>query len=120
MGAAGGASLLTPPLTVDRHLREARRSGQCLKVTDYPDQAAIARILLDEWDPLGIADIDEQPEQEYLYEASRVLDLVRAGADRTALIDYLSATARELTAVADVQRDARCADALLAWSDASR
>jgi hypothetical protein len=88
-------------------------------VTDDPDQAAIARVLLDEWDPLDVAALDVRPDHEYLHEAARVWpSFVRA--DRTGLIDNLAATARDLTAAADPERNVRCADALIAWFDANR
>jgi hypothetical protein len=93
----------------------AARTGHYALVSVTPEEMAAARILLAQWDPLAVQDIDVQPQAEYLPEAARIVSILRRGIDRSDLIDVLNAQRRELSALADASSDGATADALLDW-----
>lgn len=78
------------------------------------DSNALAAVLLRHWDVLAVAESDERPEGEYLFEATEVLRLLEGGADDGAVAAYLEKAAVGLGAPADSDRDAAAATALLA------
>jgi hypothetical protein len=82
-------------------------------------QAQLALILLREWDPLGIADVDVAPEREYVFEAGGLLDLADSGADFNAIAQLLSERGREL-GFPDAQRDERASQAVWEWLKAQQ
>jgi hypothetical protein len=49
----------------------------------------IARVLLREWDPLAVADSDEAPEREYLFEARELRELLARRATVETIAEYL-------------------------------
>ena len=44
------------------------------------DVETIAQLLLEHWDPLGVAGVDAEPEREYTFESALVLEALRRGA----------------------------------------
>ena len=82
-------------------------------MTDSEVDAA-ARLLLQHWDVVGVGDIDIQPEQEYRYEAQKVLRLLGDGADVSGIADYLGDAAADMSE-ADQSRDQAAAAALVEW-----
>lgn len=81
--------------------------------------AALAGVLLKTWDPLGVRDVDRQPEAEYLYEAADLRSLVRERAGITVIADRLGTLAVGLSSFPDRARDRAAADAVWAWARAS-
>jgi len=79
------------------------------------EEAKVPRLLLEHWDVIGVRDVDEQPENEYLYEATELLGLLRRGADREELREYLSNSCRALGAHGSSSRDKHMAKVLLDW-----
>jgi len=71
----------------------------------------IARVLLRDWDPLGVAESDEAPEEEYRFEARELSAMLAQGTSAEAMADYLGS--RGLGAP-DRPRDRAAATALLA------
>lgn len=54
-----------------------------------PSIENIARVLLRDWDPLGVAETDEAPEREYLFEAGELSAMLARGASVEAITAYL-------------------------------
>jgi hypothetical protein len=54
-----------------------------------PSIENIARVLLREWDPLGVAETDEVPEHEYLFDASELSGMLARGASVEEISHYL-------------------------------
>jgi hypothetical protein len=54
-----------------------------------PSIKNIARVLLRDWDPLGVAETDEAPEDEYLFEARELSAMLAQGASVEAITAYL-------------------------------
>lgn len=79
------------------------------------EETKVAQLLLEHWDVIGVRDVDEQPESEYLHEAAQVLDLLRQGAAREELSEYLSGACRSLHAHANSARDENAAAAVADW-----
>jgi phosphoribosylamine-glycine ligase len=75
----------------------------------------VARLLLEQWDPLRVAEADVAPEQEYVHEAGRVVALLQRGADVEEVTAHLTTAVAELSHYNDVDRDRRVAGALLEW-----
>jgi hypothetical protein len=50
-----------------------------------PSIENIARVLLRDWDPLGVAETDEAPEDEYLFEARELSAMLAQGASAEAI-----------------------------------
>jgi hypothetical protein len=84
-------------------------------VSALANETSAARILLDHWDPLEVADIDIHPEVEYLHEARRVVALLADDVHRSGLVAHLSDERRGLSGRPDPARDQRAADALRDW-----
>jgi hypothetical protein len=53
-----------------------------------PELEEIKRILLNEWDPIGLADVPEAVDEYDAY-ALRVFTLLQSGAKRASIRDYL-------------------------------
>jgi hypothetical protein len=48
----------------------------------------IARVLLGDWDPLGVAESDEAPKEEYRFEARELSAMLAQGTSAEAIADY--------------------------------
>ena len=72
----------------------------------------VAWLLLEFWDPLGVADVDYWPEQEYLAEAQQVVARLRRAADLAEVAALL--TNARLGRV-DERRDRRAAAEIVRW-----
>jgi hypothetical protein len=83
--------------------------------TSEDNDLAVARILLDTWDVLGVRELDVDPEHEYLHESARLLTLLGKEVSRSKLLAHLASERHNLTAVADERADRFAADALLEW-----
>jgi hypothetical protein len=68
-------------------------------------------LLSDDWDPIGVAQIDESPEREYHFGATELATMLSQGAAAGDVVDYLGS--RGLRQV-DVARDRGVAAKLLA------
>lgn len=77
--------------------------------------AALAVVLLETWDPIGVRDVDLVPETEYLHEAAQLESLVRERSDAAAIADRLGALAAGLSSRPDRARDRAAADAVWSW-----
>jgi hypothetical protein len=82
-------------------------------------RAGLAVVLLETWDPVGVRDVDLEPEAEYLFEAADLESLVRERAGAAAIADRLGTLAVGLSAWSDRARDRAAADAVWAWAQAS-
>lgn len=78
-----------------------------------PSAQAIARVLLDQWDPLGVAANDSAPETEYIHEAERIAQLLDEGAAESQIVNYLG---QQGLGHPDAGRDRRTAAAIVALS----
>ena len=76
------------------------------------DEAAISSLLLQNWDVLGIADVDVAPEREYVHEAAKFRELVLSGSGHDGLAAYLTSAAEAMNATPDRSRDRRAAEAI--------
>lgn len=59
---------------------------------------------------VGVAEIDVEPEREYLYEAKTLHELLRSGANIDALTEALTRPAAEMPVRADETRDRTAAE----------
>lgn len=75
----------------------------------------LSSLLLEEWDVLGVADIDVTPESEYLHEASEILERLLHGVSEHEVADYLEQRSAELASHHDRSRDRRAAVAVVKW-----
>lgn len=74
---------------------------------------AVAAILYDEWDPIGIAPVG--PRDEYRSYVPAVIRMLVSGADRSAIAEHLGRVGRSMVGgPIDLQRHLRAADLLLA------
>jgi len=55
---------------------------------DGPSVEDVARVLLRNWDPLGVAETDEHPEHEYLFEARQLRSMLARGASLGVIAAY--------------------------------
>lgn len=55
-----------------------------------PSVHEIAAVLAEEWDPIGVSEMDVSPEQEYLYEATELFRMLADGAVEADVVTYLS------------------------------
>jgi hypothetical protein len=78
-------------------------------------ECEMRRLLLRHWDVVGVDDLDEGSEAEYADEATRLEDLLRSGATEADVENALSEFAREMSVREDRARDARAAEAIVAW-----
>jgi hypothetical protein len=78
------------------------------------DSTVVAALLLEHWDVLAVAESDETPRAEYVFESSEVLRLLEGGAGENAVARYLGEAAAGLGASPNRRRDADAASALLA------
>lgn len=79
-------------------------------------RAAVALLLLEHWDPVGVRTIDDRPEEEYLHEAEQVILVLRAGGGQVEVRKYLATAGRELGSLDDAfARADRTAAAIVAW-----
>jgi hypothetical protein len=76
-----------------------------------PTVEQIAVLLSEDWDPIGVAQIDESPEREYHFEATELATMLSQGATVGDIVDYLGS--RGLGQV-DAARDRVVAAKLLA------
>lgn len=58
-----------------------------------PTVEAIARGAPREWDPLSVAEIDADPDAEYLREARQIAQMLAEGAGQFTIADYLASQA---------------------------
>ncbi len=80
------------------------------------NRAAVALLLLEHWDPVGVRSMDERPVDEYLHEAERVILVLRAGGGQVEVREYLMTAGRELGGLDDAfARADRTAAAIVAW-----
>jgi hypothetical protein len=75
----------------------------------------LVRLLLRHWDVVGVRETDIEPEREYVYEASRLAAILRAGATEADVEKALGALGRDMSVDPDHQRDAQAAEAIVAW-----
>lgn len=71
---------------------------------------AIAVLLSKYWDVVGVAEIDFEPEREYLFEAETLQTLLHSGADADALAQVLTRLAAEMPVRVDEGRDRTAAE----------
>ena len=77
-------------------------------------QASIARVLLEEWDPIGVKDVPECRD-EYAAYAGGVYRLLASGATRERIADHLDQVGRDMFNLADPRAHLlHVADSLLA------
>ena len=76
------------------------------------DRQTLAVALLRHWDVLAVADLDVEPEQEYLSEAGQVLSLLQTGRGPDEVAAYLRHAAAGLGAEPNEQRDRLAAEAV--------
>jgi hypothetical protein len=84
--------------------------------------AAVSEILLRDWDPIGVKDLDVHPAQEYDHEAERVLQILDNGIGRDCR-DRREELARYLwdaMPTASTGRERDVATTLLKWHAADR
>ena len=74
----------------------------------------MTRLLLDWWDPLRVAETDQQPQAEYLHEADEVLRLLKAKASRSDLAAFLLEAEADLSRV-PTGRHEQAAAAISDW-----
>lgn len=80
------------------------------------NRAALAMLLLEHWDPVGVLGADERPEGEYLHEAEEVILILRAGGGQVELCEYRTVAGRELGGrIDEITRADRTAAAIVAW-----
>lgn len=76
------------------------------------DAATISSLLLRNWDVLGVADVDVEPEAEYRHEGARLRELLLSGSGPDGLTAHLTSAASALHATPDRSRDRRAAEAI--------
>lgn len=67
---------------------------------------------IEHWDVIGIADIDEVPEREYVHEARHLLRALNAGAGESNITNLLAELGRDVNAPQNRARDTRAARAV--------
>lgn len=82
-------------------------------------KATIARLLLEHWDVLDVADTDIRPDREYLHEAQTMLSLMAMGADADEVAAHLAKRADELCTGSDPRQHRVAAEALVEWYSAA-
>jgi hypothetical protein len=73
----------------------------------------LSALLFRRWDVVGVAEIDIEPEREYIYEAGRVLAVLKAGGGVDAVAAELAMLAAEMPVAPNPSRDRTAAEAIV-------